>query len=308
MRSVFYIITRQFQFPNIDLLPFMEQSCSIPSPFLKKVGCTFLLSLLFTFLSSAQIKVSGTIKDASNNEPLIGVNILIEGSKGIGTVTNVEPNNANEWKAYPQFPNEDTPIEGGIPYNTHRDNNYSIKGDNNFFSPFNYYLIRDEKDIPEIILTAAEMKFIIAEAYLRGLGVPQNTSTAEGECYVGVVASINFWQNIVTNTGRWINQPIIYTESEVYALANDPNLSIFETEDKLAHIYKQRWLDALRQPWEVYALMRRTSGQTPLEGNLPEHYRFPYPPSETINNPDEWLIQVDRMGEDSKKIKVWWME
>ncbi|WP_455202001.1 hypothetical protein, partial [Kaarinaea lacus] len=39
-------------------------------------------------------------------------------------------------------------------------------------SPFNYYLIRDNVDIPEIILTAAEMGFLKAEAYFRGLGVP----------------------------------------------------------------------------------------------------------------------------------------
>jgi len=36
-------------------------------------------------------------------------------------------------------------------------------------------------------------------------------------------------------------------------------------EEKLEFIYTQRWLDAFRQPWEAYALVRRT-GMTPREG------------------------------------------
>jgi hypothetical protein len=71
-------------------------------------------------------------------------------------------------------------------------------------------------------------------------------------------------------------------------------------------VYKQRWLDAFRQPWEAYALMRRTSA-TPLEGPLPQHYRFSYPPSEAGNNPDNWSVQVSKMGKDDPTVKVWWM-
>ncbi|MFK7806154.1 MAG: hypothetical protein AB8F74_00005, partial [Saprospiraceae bacterium] len=56
-------------------------------------------------------------------------------------------------------------------------------------------------------------------------------------------------------------------------------------EDPLKLIYTQRWIDAFRQPWEAYALSRRTQN-TPVEGDRPMHYRFSYPPSEAENNPE----------------------
>jgi len=44
---------------------------------------------LFTFLS-AQIRITGTVKDASGEEALIGVTVWVEGTNGIGTVTNAK--------------------------------------------------------------------------------------------------------------------------------------------------------------------------------------------------------------------------
>ncbi|MCO6479426.1 MAG: SusD/RagB family nutrient-binding outer membrane lipoprotein [Phaeodactylibacter sp.] len=217
-----------------------------------------------------------------------------------------EPNNANEWVAFPQVPDADTPPAGGIPYGEHRDNNYSIKGNANIYSPFNYYLIRDNVDIPEVILTAAEMGFIKAEAYFRGLGVAMDEGAAEAEYTVAVVNSIKFWQGIAAGSQMWANAPPVLSENEIFAKLNHPRLSIFTSENKLELIYAQRWLDAFRQPWEAFALSRRV-GATPREGEMPEYYRLPYPPSEAENNPDNWAGQVARMGEDSEKVKVWWM-
>lgn len=217
-----------------------------------------------------------------------------------------ETNNDGEWAAFPQIPDASTPAEGGIPYGQHRDNNYTIKGEANLFSPFNYYLIRDQFDIPEILLTAAEVGFIKAEAYLRGLGVAMDEGAAEAEYTVALVSSIKFWQNVVTSSSIWVNKPPILSEGEIFAATNHPRLSIFTSSDKLALIYTQRWLDAFRQPWEAFALWRRT-GATPREGTAPEYYRFSYPPSEAENNPENWSAQVGRMGEDSPRVKVWWM-
>ncbi|MCB0520977.1 MAG: SusD/RagB family nutrient-binding outer membrane lipoprotein [Lewinellaceae bacterium] len=217
-----------------------------------------------------------------------------------------ETNNADKWVPFPQFPDANTPTEGGIPYGQHRDSNYPIKGADNLYSPFNYYLVRDEKDIPEIMLTAAEVHFIKAEAYMRGLGVAMDISEAEGEYTLGVVASITFWQNVAKGSAIWENKPPILSEGEIFAAVNHPRLSIFTSNDKLQLIYTQRWLDAFRQPWEAYSLWRRT-GATPREGTAPEYYRFSYPPSEASNNPENWSAQVGRMGDDSPKTKVWWM-
>lgn len=218
-----------------------------------------------------------------------------------------EPNNAGEWAFFPQIPESNTPQSGGIPYQQHRDDNYAIKGADNIYSPFNYYLIRDEKDIPEIILTAAEVGFLKAEAYMRGLGVSQNTSNGENEYVLAVVSSVKFWQDIVRGSEIWVNAPMLLEGNQTFQVVNHPRNEIFTQENKLELIYTQRWLDSFRQPWEAYALLRRTNGATPHEGAVPEHYRFAYPPSESINNPDNWQAQVSKMGADSEKIKVWWM-
>ncbi|KAA3633701.1 MAG: SusD/RagB family nutrient-binding outer membrane lipoprotein [Bacteroidetes bacterium] len=218
-----------------------------------------------------------------------------------------ETNNANEWAPFPQIPDEDTPQSGGIPYQYHRDDNYPIKGQDNIYSPFNYYLIRDEQDVPEILITAAEVHYLLAEIYIRGMGVPADESTADGEYTLGLAESIAFWQQVAHGSEIWTNAQTPLSSGEIFAVTNHPKLSIFESTDKLNLVYAQRWVDAFRQPWEAYALIRRTGGQTPHEGTIKTHYRFAYPPGEVENNPDNWADQVARMGEDSHLTKIWWM-
>jgi len=218
-----------------------------------------------------------------------------------------ETNNANEWTAFPQVPDENTPDAGGTPYASQRDANYALKGQANIYSPFNYYLIRDNMDIPEVILTAAEVSFIRTEAYLRGLGVAQDVAIAEGEYLSGLFSSIKFWQNVKNNSTMWVNASPDISDQDIFALINNhPRLSIFATEDKLKLLYKQRWLDAFRQSWEAYSLERRTK-QTPRMGEALSHFRFKYPPSEVINNPENWAAQIAAMGSDEENVKVWWM-
>ncbi|MEL6653506.1 MAG: SusD/RagB family nutrient-binding outer membrane lipoprotein, partial [Bacteroidota bacterium] len=169
-----------------------------------------------------------------------------------------ETNNEVEWVAFPQVPSTTTPQAAGIPYQQHRDVSHAFKGAGNIYSPLNYYLVRDEKHVPEVLLTAAEVHFTKAEVYYRGLGVAANQSLAEAEYTSGVVASIEFWQDVMVNSEAWVNKPAVLSVGEVFAAVNHPRLSIFSTtEDKLELIYAQRWLDAFRQPWEAFALMRR---------------------------------------------------
>ncbi|MBR9922658.1 MAG: SusD/RagB family nutrient-binding outer membrane lipoprotein [Bacteroidetes bacterium] len=217
-----------------------------------------------------------------------------------------EPNNDGDWVPFPQIPDTDTPPSGGIPYQEHRDLNYFVKGSGNIYSPYNYYLVRDEVYVPELIMTAAEVHFLKAEIYLRGLGVAVDEDLAKSEYTIGVVSSMSFWQDVFVNTPIWTNKPPELSEGEFYSVTNHPEISIFTATDKLEFIYKQRWLDAFRQPWEAFALQRRTQA-TPLEGDYPEYYRFSYPPSEAENNPDNWADQSGKMGGDDPGVKVWWM-
>jgi hypothetical protein len=218
-----------------------------------------------------------------------------------------ETNNANEWAPFPQIPNDDTPQSGGIPYQYHRDDNYIIKGQDNIYSPLNYYLVRDEHDVPELIMTAAEVHYLLAEIYLRGMGVAADEGEADGEYTLGLAESIAFWQAVAFDCDIWTNAQTPLSSGEIFAVTNHPELSIFTSSTKLELIYAQRWLDAFRQPWEAYALVRRTGGQTPHEGDIKTHYRFAYPPGEIENNPENWAEQVAKMGEDSHLTKIWWM-
>lgn len=212
-----------------------------------------------------------------------------------------ETNNSNQWVAFPQCPDVNTPPSGGMPYQLHRDVNYTIKGNDCIYSPFNYYLIRDENDIPEIILTAAEYYFIKAEAYFYGIGVTADENLAAGACFEGVIASLTFWNTMKENSAIWLFTAPGYETLNPYDLANQ----IFFTEDKATEISKQRWLDLFRQPWEAYALCRRTEN-TPREGEALTFLRLPYPPSESEYNSEQWALQTATMGGDLTTINVWW--
>ncbi|MEM6348981.1 MAG: SusD/RagB family nutrient-binding outer membrane lipoprotein [Bacteroidota bacterium] len=218
-----------------------------------------------------------------------------------------EPNNNREWAPFPQIPADTTPQAAGIPYQQHRDVSYDFKGPENIYSPLNYYLVRDERHVPELILTAAEVHFLLAEIYYRGLGVAANQSLAEGEYTSGVVASIEFWQDVMANSEAWVNKAPILSIGQIFAAVNHPRLSIFATNrDKLELIYAQRWLDAFRQPWEAFALLRRV-GSVPRSGPSNAFLRFTYPPSEAEKNPENWQLQSIRMGGDQSDLPVWWI-
>lgn len=218
-----------------------------------------------------------------------------------------ETNNEGKWAAFPQLPNDTTPQAAGIPYQQHRDVSYDFKGQGNIYSPFNYYLIRDEKHVPEILMTAAEVNFLKAEIYLRGIGVAANIPLAETEYSSGVASSITFWQNVMVNTAIWEKKPPVLSSSEIFMRINHERISIFNpANDKLELIYRQRWIDAFRQPWEAFALLRRTDA-TPRESAPNSFYRFTYPPSEAEKNPENWQNQVASMGSDQSDVKIWWM-
>src|SRR5664279_5868134 len=50
-----------------------------------------ILSILTAFSAFGQQKVTGTVRDAKTNEPLIGVNVAVEGTT-VGAITDVQGN------------------------------------------------------------------------------------------------------------------------------------------------------------------------------------------------------------------------
>ncbi|MEL6635089.1 MAG: SusD/RagB family nutrient-binding outer membrane lipoprotein [Bacteroidota bacterium] len=222
-----------------------------------------------------------------------------------------ETNNAEEWVPFPQVAPAGTPQSGGAPYNKDvRDNVYDNKGEENIYSSFNFYLVRDEQDIPEVLFSAAEVKFLLAEVFLRGIGTAKDESIASFRYREGMLISINFWKALVSNSAIWENQDNAIGAIQPFDVTGHPRYQfVFGAPevDNLRKIYTQRWVDYFRQPWEAFSLLRQTD-LLPREKPSNNFFRFKYPVSETSFNFENWSAQVARMGGDETNIKVWWME
>jgi len=187
------------------------------------------------------------------------------------------------------------------------------------FSPFNFYLVRDEHYVPELMMTAAETHFLKAEAYLRGIGVSKNTATANAEYIAGITTSVTMWESIASNTNTveapWVTaQPQNYTPDKLIPLLANPKVAFTADDDaNLKKVYAQEWLDNFRQPWLAFNLWRRTNA-TPVDAAAVEDeshssfYRLPYPQDEAVNNTDNYNKEISKIGTNATNIKVWWMK
>jgi hypothetical protein len=226
-----------------------------------------------------------------------------------------ETNNEDEWVPYPQLPEPNTPTSGGIPYDSHRDaaGAYSIKGTDCIYSIFNYFVVQDEDYMPIPLYTGAETHFILAEAYFRGIGLPLDQGKADIEYMNGINASVEWWMSVSEDLQLRLSGIKFPDMIDIPSgLGANSVLNVFGSwmatsdEEKLRFIYTQRWLDAFRQPWEAYALARRT-GMTPREGPAISHFRLPYPPSEAEYNTANWQDALARQGGDTPEFKLWWI-
>jgi len=283
---------------QLPLIKEGEEALLVPS----KMGFE-KLSTHWSFREHRNLRMGSTIwkKLSPQNNP--------DGSGIIDprTILFFEPNNDGQWAPYPNsIPSGQTgPVEGGSPYGGQRDVNFDFKGASCTFSPFSYYLIRDDQDVPEILMTAAEVHFLKAEAYKRGIGTSQDNFKAEIEYNDGIAASVNFWYGVARNCRIWQDPPSI-EQGQIFQYIFHPSVSFGSNGFKLEFIYAQAWLDMFRQPWEAWALARRT-GATPREGEPLRYFRLTYPAGEADYNSTNWQAQSARMGGDRNDVKVWWM-
>ena len=127
------------------------------------------------------------------------------------------------WKPYPQIRTLETPTEGGSPYAQSRDGSYTFKGPSCHYSPFNYYLTRDEKYVPQILVTYADVLFMKAEIGARGIGgISLSNMDIDQMLFQGIYQSCIFWAHIPQNTSRWVYFYPQYTSfianSDIWAL------------------------------------------------------------------------------------------
>jgi hypothetical protein len=231
-----------------------------------------------------------------------------------------EVNGDSLWVPYPQDPI--TAIsDAGDPYNNNRDNDWSADKVGNQYSDYNYYWGRDGNapasnsvgTVPEIFITPAEIHFLKAEVYARGIGgIAQNTATAQTEYEAGVTASVTFWSTMAIECPIWIvNKPAaLPTAGDISALLANPKVA-FNAANATQLIYAQEWIDLFRQPWVAWTLMRRTGGLTPMDTTNPAGYnsnygslqRYQYPGDEQLYNNANWKTATG--GSDLTSTKIW---
>ena len=228
------------------------------------------------------------------------------------------------WRPYPQIHTAETPTEGGSPYAQTRDANYTFKGPSCLFSPFNYYLTRDEKYVPQILVTYADVLFMKAEIAARGIEAG-TTEDIDRLLNQGIEQSCLFWSHMPQQTSRWTYFYTQYSDfianlnistwstkmaSNVmnYAVWMNPDFD-YSNEAYLKFIYQQRWLNLFRQPWEAWALARRTWA-TPTTTNHAKltSFRMEYPQTEIEYNHENYATQTATMSMgDTRQTPVWWM-
>lgn len=229
------------------------------------------------------------------------------------------------WRPYPQIHTAETPTEGGSPYAQSRDGSYTFKGPSCLFSPFNYYLTRDEKYVPQILVTYADVLFMKAEIEIRNIGGITPPLNADESIRAGIYQSFLFWTHIPQQTSRWTYFYPQYTsylgngtvwDWSYNMAANVMNYAVWmnpeydgSQEFYLEMVYQQRWLNLFRQPWEAWALARRTMN-TPTTTNHSKltSFRLEYPQKEIEYNYDNYSNQIVHMSHgDTRQTPVWWM-
>jgi hypothetical protein len=223
-----------------------------------------------------------------------------------------DTNNNSKWIAYPNNAPDSLLPDGGIPYEYQRDVAYTVKGAACLYSPVNYYLARDMDYQPDILFTGAEVLFLRAEAYMRGIGVAQDVNGNATSAFLdGIQSSLDFWKYVMTNSklplgAAFSANVTVPTNLSFISVQNHSGIFSGSDQDKLREVYKQCWLDFFRQPQEAFALARRTM-KTPREGSaMLNVFRFPIPPTEVSYNQANWLGAVGSSGDDMTR-KVWWM-
>lgn len=208
-----------------------------------------------------------------------------------------ETNNDQEWKAQVQLNPEDTQGRGaynneGFPSGRGEASTmeeWLNKSEGCKFSPVNIYYANDTETYPELLISVAEVHFIKAEAYNRGLGVSKDPAMAKLEYEAGVRSSINFWYDLVELKGNewYFFKPELATDDLDNYLAHPRVAYSADEADALKQIYAQEWIALFRAPWVAFNLYRRTEA-TPHDRSANSHennfYRVPYPESEKIFN------------------------
>ncbi|WP_346317662.1 SusD/RagB family nutrient-binding outer membrane lipoprotein [Chitinophaga sp. YIM B06452] len=221
-----------------------------------------------------------------------------------------QTNDANLWVPQPQ---DGSQTEGGTPYRSETDRRRPFGTDpTNKFASFNYFIAYDRKYYPILVITEADVHFLLAEIYQRGMGVAKNILKAKAEYEAGIRASVEFWYDYALRSEVWLTKPTAPTPAQMTAMLINPKVLYngANDADALKKIATQAWLATMFQPWEAWAIVRRTQ-LTPRDPALPplSINRMPYPDDENVNNHDNWQkASGGKSPTDQVAVKVYWMQ
>lgn len=229
-----------------------------------------------------------------------------------------ERNAAGKWAPFPQAPVSNTPAEIGNegvndPYNYDRVTTFNLNGASYKYSPLHVYYTAD-RTFPQIFMTGAEVSFIRAELFNRGIGgVAANAATAKTHYDAGIAANVRMWFSLASASSIWtVGRPASApTTNQLNAMMANPHVEYSaNASTALSQIYKQHWIALYHQPFEAWNLARRTNYATPsvaLNSTSPGYnfYRMTYPQSEIDGNYENWRAVTG--GSDAPTVKPWFM-
>lgn len=222
------------------------------------------------------------------------------------------PNNAGKWVPQPQ--DLSVPDGGNIYPNTSANAPAAPNTvPTNKFAGFNFYLVRDFLSLPYVMISEADVHFLKAEIYAKGMGVAANFAQANAEYQAGLTSSVNFWYSYVasTNGGIWPSSKPALGATDIATFLAHPNVALVPGDDanNVKKIITQAWLAAIFEAPEAWAISRRT-GLTPKSATFtpPNIRKLPYPNDESVNNRDNWTKAGNGDAPDVEAAKkVYWM-
>ncbi|MBO9152241.1 SusD/RagB family nutrient-binding outer membrane lipoprotein [Chitinophaga sp. GCM10012297] len=225
-----------------------------------------------------------------------------------------QTNDANLWVPQPQ---DGSQTEGGTPYGTPGAAEITARKPfgtdaGNKFASFNFWIAYDRLFYPILVITEADVHFLLAEIYQRGMGVPKDVTKAKTEYEAGIRSSVDFWYDYTKTSAVWTTKPTAPTPAQMTAMLINPKVIYngANDADALRKIATQAWLATMFQPWEAWAIVRRTQ-LTPRDPNLPplSVNRMPYPDDENVNNHENWQkASGGKSATDQVSVKVYWMQ
>lgn len=199
--------------------------------------------------------------------------------------------------------NDFTSYEGGdpiVPYNEVNDKAVSGK-----LSKVHDRFHQDAINEPYVLLGCAELKFILAEAIVKGW-ISGNAKEAYTD---GIKASFKFYQAYARDLSSFVNddQFISYIGQDLVNLDN-----VATNEEKLQRILMQKYLRSFHQGgYSAYFDHLRTGFPTLRKSaNVKVAYRWMYPQDEYNNNKKQVAdaIQKQFNGNDNINLKTWWLQ